>query len=283
MTGGSTRRGDGYHYFDEMWHWNGTDWIRDASLPFRRSSHRVVHHVRRNSLILFGGGFDQAVRAEGVLWEWREGEWKAIGGNFRAGRSEPGMCYDRTRDQVVIFGGWDVGSAYRSETWIWSGADLVQVDSTGPSARAGHAFLFDPVRRRCLLFGGQGEAGYLADTWEWDGTRWHRLQTVGPTARWFFGAATDPEQERIVIFGGRGPEAIVAGRDGAGDLGDTWVWDGQQWDRLITDGPSPRSMARLAFTGSSLLLFGGRTERPAGFEDHNDTWELRGQSWVQRR
>ena len=283
LIGGSTRLGEGYRYFDDTWFWNGSSWMQASPLPFPRSSHRVVHHAERSSLILFGGGFGQAVRAEGVLWERRQGGWKSVGGDFRAGRAEPGMCYDRARGHVVIHGGWDADGAYRAETWEWGGGDLVRVDLPGPGPRAGHAFLFDPVRERCLLFGGQGPDGYLSDTWEWNGVRWDRLEVPGPSARWFFGSAADPEGRRIVIFGGRGPAAPIVGRDGAGDLADTWAWDGERWARLSGEGPSARSMAKLAFTGAGVLLFGGRTEHPDGLEDHNDTWELRGASWVRRR
>lgn len=283
LIGGSTRRGDAYHYFDDVWVWDGSDWARSARLPFPRSSHRTVYHARRRSLALFGGGHGRGLRADGVLWERRDGEWKAVGGHPRAGTDEPGMCYDRGRRRVVLFGGWDAAAAYRDETWEWTGAELVQVDSTGPSPRAGHAFLFDPVRRRCLLFGGRGANGYLADTWEWDGARWHRLEAAGPSARWFFGSAADPDGGRIVIFGGGGPDAETPGRGGAGNLGDTWAWDGTRWELVTTDGPSPRSMAKMAFDGRGVLLFGGRVETPEGFEDRNDTWELRGRSWTLRR
>ncbi len=282
LIGGSTRRGDGHHYFDDMWFWDGANWTEAAALPFPRSSHRVVYHPQRNSLILFGGGFAHAVRAEGIIWEWRAGDWRAIGGNFRAGTAEPEMCYDRHRDRLVIFGGWDAANLFRGETWEWQRTGLVRVDSAGPSPRAGHAFLYDAVRQRCLLFGGRGPDGFLADTWQWDGSSWHELEVAGPTARWFSGSTTDLTGRRIVIFGGRGPHAPVRGRDATGDLGDTWAWDGQRWEQLGPEGPPPRSSAQLAFTGRSILLFGGREERVGGFQDRNDLWELRGRSWIQR-
>ena len=282
LIGGSTRRGEGHHYFDDIWYWDGQAWTQTEGLPFPRSSHRVIYHAQRNSLILFGGGFAQAVRAEGVVWEWRAGAWKAIGGNSSAGADEPEMCYDRKRQRVVIFGGWDTGGNFRGDTWEWSSAGLAPVDTAGPGPRAGHAFLYDPVRERCLLFGGQGPGGYHADTWEWDGVRWRQLEVRGPPARWFFGSATDLTNGRIIIFGGRGPGAPVPGRDGAGDFGDTWAWDGQRWEQLHIIGPPPRSGGKLAFTGRSIVLFGGRQERPDAFHDRNDLWELQGRSWIQR-
>ena len=280
LIGGSTRRTNGFHYFDDVWFWDGSRWTRAGALPFPRSSHRVVYHPQRKSLILFGGGFAQAVRAEGIIWERSAGAWRAIDGNFRAGTGEPEMCYDRRRHRLVIFGGWDAANVYRGDTWEWQPTGLVRVDTVGPSPRAGHAFVYDPVRQRCLVFGGQDSDGYRADTWEWDGSAWRELEVTGPSPRWFPGATTDLERERIVIFGGRGPSAPVIGRDAAGDLGDTWVWDGHRWEQVRGDGPPPRSGGQLAFNGRSVLLFGGREERREGFHDRNDLWELRGQTWT---
>jgi hypothetical protein len=282
LIGGSTRRGESHHYFDDMWYWDGAAWTRAEALPFPRSSHRVIHHAQRNSFILFGGGFAEAVRADGEIWEWRAGGWSALGGDVGAGASEPGMCYDRGRQRVVMFGGWDATGNFRGDTWEWSPAGLTRVDSAGPGPRAGHGFVYDPVRERCLLFGGQGTGGYYADMWEWDGVRWRQLDVRVPPARWFFGSATDLTNGRIVIFGGRGPGAPAPGRDAAGDFGDTWVWDGNRWEQLQGAGPPPRSSGQLAFTGRSILLFGGREERVDAFHDRNDLWELRGRSWIQR-
>lgn len=282
LIGGSTRRDEGYHYFDDVWSWDGIQWARVDTLPFPRSSHRIVHHAQRNSLILFGGGFADAVSAEGILWEWSGSDWKAIGGNVRAGTSEPGVCYDQRRERIVVFGGWDGAGNFRGDTWEWRAAELVRVDTAGPSPRAGHALVYDPVRRNCLLFGGRGANGYHADTWEWDGVRWQQLEVRGPPARWFFGSTTDPMHGRIVLFGGRGPHAPVIGRDATGDYGDTWAWDGERWQQLPGSGPLPRSSGQLAMgDGGSILLFGGREEKSDAFHDRNDLWKLRGETWVQ--
>lgn len=274
LIGGSTRRDGGYHYFNDIWRWDEGGWTRRDSLPFSRSSHRIVNHVERNSLMLFGGTDGKAIKAAGVLWEWRAGEWKALTENPEAGRGELGMCYDAKRARVVLFGGWDHAARYTRDTWEWMGDDLVRVDSTGgPAARAGHAFLYDPVHERCLLFGGRGDDGYFADTWGWDGARWQRLDVAGPSARWFFGSATDHANGRIVVFGGAGAD---------GDLDDTWVWDGERWKLLTREGPPSRSMAKLAFDGSGIILFGGRKVVGEGWIDLNDTWRLSAGSWARR-
>jgi hypothetical protein len=274
LLGGSTRTGDAYHYFDDVWRWDGTAWIRDGSLPFPRSSHRVVHHADRGSILLFGGGAEGEFASDGTIWEWREGDWSAVAPAPGEGRAEPGMCYDRRRRRVVVFGGWNSARERVGDTWEWSGRAAPFVDGRRPASRAGHAFLYDPKSRRCLLFGGRDDEGFRSDTWLWDGATWERVSVTGPSPRWFFGAATDAANQRVVIFGGNGP---------TGDLGDTWVWDGTEWTLLTTDGPTARGMAKLAFDGHGVLLFGGRTVRPGGFTDHGDTWQLRDRRWTRKR
>ena len=280
LIGGSTPHGDGYRYFDDVWAWSGERWNRAAPLPFPRSSHRVVYDPTRESLVLFGGGFARAVRAEGVLWEWHDGEWRVLGGHLDAGRNEPGMCFDRRRGRIVIFGGWDESSTYRGDTWEWTGEALERVDRPSstdedsprsrPAPRSGHAFVYDPVNEGCLMFGGRGETGWFADSWIWNGTAWRQLDAAGPSARWFFGTAADPIRERVVLFGGTGPD---------GDLADSWTWDGHGWSRLDATGPAARAMAKLAFAGDGIMLFGGRQELPEGYRDLNDSWILRAGTW----
>jgi hypothetical protein len=168
LIGGSTRRGEGYHYFDDMWFWNGTDWTEVSPLPFPRSSHGVVYHAERDSLILFGGGFARAVRAEGVLWEWRRGEWNALGGDSRAGTDTKG-------NRIVLFGGGgpdgDLG-----DTWTWDGQRWDEVSTEGPSARMGVKLASSEAG--VVLFGGREatSAGFQdhGDTWELQKRSWIR-------------------------------------------------------------------------------------------------------------
>lgn len=281
LIGGSTRVEGGYHYYNDVWIWDGSNWNRDsgAELPFPRSSQRVVYHSNRNSLIMFGGGFQVATKAEGVFWEYnpsiKGNKWEAIGGDFRAGKDEPGVCYDKSRDKVVIFGGWDQSVNYTEDTWEWDGVSFAQVDTAGPAPRAGHMFVYDSVRESCLLFGGRGPDGFWDDTWEWDGEQWNELNVKGPSARWFFGSAADLSTGQIIIFGGRGTE---------GDLNDTWVWDGEKWSQPNMKGGSPiaRSMGKLAYSRNGILLFGGRHSTENGFIDLNDTWLFKNNTWTQK-
>lgn len=275
LLGGSTPRGDGHHFFDDIWSWSGAGWQRVGSLPFPRSSHRVAYHAGRNTIVLFGGGFGRTFAADGVLWELDGAEWSPLGTSQYGGLGEPGLCYDRTRARIVMFGGWDGMNRLSGDTWEWTGEAFVRIEVAGPSARGGHVFVYDPVRQRCLLFGGRSEKGVLSDTWEWDGTGWQRIETSGPSARWASGAATDHANERVVLYSGWSEDETF--------LGETWSWDGEAWELVSSDGPPPRIGGQLAFDGDGVILFGGRSRTSAGFRDLNDTWRLQGRTWVRVR
>lgn len=279
LIGGSTRRGDGYHFFDDVWSWDGVAWTHVGSLPSPRSSHGVVYHNGRNSLVLFGGGSGRTFATDATLWEWDGDGWNALG-QAGEGIAEPALCYDRQRARIVTFGGWDATNQFSGTTWEWIEGRFVDAQAAGPARRAGHALVYDAVRERCMLFGGRSEEGYLADTWEWDGREWRQIEVSGPSARWFFGAATDDANRRIVIFGGNGPESD---QHGPWALGDTWAWDGTAWELLSRTGPSPRGSPRMAFDGRAIILFGGRVRTPNGVRDLGDTWRLDGRTWISRR
>jgi hypothetical protein len=273
LLGGSTRRSAGYHFFDDLWAWDGSAWSRAGSLPFPRSSHGVAYHDRRKSLVLFGGGAVRTFATDSSLHEWDGTTWKTPGA-LADGSSEPAVCYDRARDRLVAFGGWDANNEFSGTTWEWTGEAAVEHSVVGPAPRAGHALVWDPVRERCMLFGGRSAESYLADTWEWTGAGWRRLNVVGPSARWFFGAATDNANRRVVLFGGSDSDSQQNA------LGDTWAWDGAAWHRIAEAGPPPRGSARLAFDGRGVILFGGRERTPDGYRDLADTWRLTGRAWV---
>ena len=80
----------------------------------------------------------------------------------------------------------------------------------------------------------------------------------------------DPVRGRILLFGGK---------DAAGELGDTWEWDGVGWTQLqpsVT--PSLRAGHAMAFdpVRQRIVLFGGRR----GASSLGDTWEWDGSGWT---
>lgn len=282
LIGGSTRAEQGYLWFDDVWSWrpDSERWIPSDPLPFARSSHALAYDRARGEVVLLGGIGGRGEAARGTVWVRSDGDWEMRDEPAGDGWAEPAVCYDRTRERVVIFGGWDRENEFRGDTWEWDGERLARVASggssadTGPAARAGHDMAYDPVRGRCIMFGGRGDAGLLPGTWEWDGERWERIPSGAdePPPRWFFGMATADAWNRVVVFGGA---------SGDGDLADTWLWDGSAWKPVAGRAPPARGMSRIAFDGEHVVLFGGRRARQGSppFEDLADTWLFDGKQW----
>jgi hypothetical protein len=156
LIGGSTRRGDGYHFFDDVWSWDGVDWTHVGSLPSSRSSHGVVYHNGRNSLVLFGGGsgWDATNQFSGATWEWIEGRFvdaHAAGPARRAGHA---LVYDAVRERCLLFGGRSE-AGYLADTWEWDGRAWRQLEVSGPSARWFFGAATDDANRRIVIFGGK--------------------------------------------------------------------------------------------------------------------------------
>jgi len=84
--------------------------------------------------------------------------------------------------------------------------------------------------------------------------------------------AYDVVRQRVALFGGGGP---------SGFLGDTWEWDGFNWQqRASQNSPSARFHHRMAYdvARQRVLLFGGFN----GAGSFGDTWEWDGANWVER-
>lgn len=142
----------------------------------------------------------------------------------------------------------------------------IQHSVTGPSARFGHAMAFDSARGEAILFGGDTSS----DTWAWNGTSWNLRSQLGPSPRSEHAMAYDSARGRVVLFGGM---------TSAGEVGDTWEWDGATWiPMLFVAGPTPRSMHAMAYASTlqRTILFGGGS----GTTDLDDTWTWSGTAWV---
>jgi hypothetical protein len=139
---------------------------------------------------------------------------------------------------------------------------------------------YDSVRHVTLIFGGnrvlfgsnQTDATFLDDFWQWDGKDWKQLPSAGPSARAEAAMTFDTARGRAVLFGGYRRDAGENER-----FGDLWEWDGENWTRASTTGPSPRNGAAIAYDAdrSRVVLFGGPPASGAGFE----TWEWDGAVW----
>src|SRR5436190_4452525 len=117
-------------------------------------------------------------------------------------------------------------------------------------------------------------------------TNWKQLPplprtAVTPLARNNTAAAYDEAHEVVVIFGGRHYQ-LVNGNWVPGDLGDTWIWNGQEWsEQHPINKPPPRSFTTMAYDPAvgKIVLFGGWCFSCGTYL--NDTWEWDGNNWTQ--
>lgn len=88
--------------------------------------------------------------------------------------------------------------------------------------------------------------------------------------------AYDEDLSEVMLFGGADEKQV---------LGDLWAWDGDAWQCLSTEGPSPRTFPALAYDGATnrLVLFGGNSVLFGTPEDTStfldDMWTWNGNSW----
>jgi hypothetical protein len=175
------------------------------------------------------------------------------------------MAYDSARGVTVLFGG--LAGAAGQATWEWDGHDWMERSASGPPPRDRGAMAYDELRGVTVLFGGSG----LGDTSEWDGVQWTLRSNTGPSPRFGHAMAYDKSRGVSVLFGGRsgscGPSAVC---------GDTWEWNGSQWELRATTGPAPRWDHAMAYDSRRhvTVLYGGVYS--------SETWEWDGQVWLLR-
>lgn len=144
-----------------------------------------------------------------------------------------------------------------------------------PPRKDGHCLVYDSVNMVSVMFAGYASDASGPPLYLYDGIDWYQIQPSGdwPSPRSDFGMAYDAERNVVVVFGGF--------QGGPDYLGDTWEWDGEQWEeKHPVESPSDRAGLSMAFFSLShtVVLFGGYSEG----EDHefvNDQWEWNGFEW----
>lgn len=223
---------------------------------------------------LYGGSNSTTTSSE--TWEYDGTNWTQLAPTTNPGeRHTFGMCYDSTRDVVVMFGGSDNAFTANGETWEYSPLantwTNVTPTSANPTARWGTQMAYDVTRGVSVLHGGYSGFGFTPDTWEWDGTTWTQVTTTnGPSPRDRFGLAFDIARSKTVLFGG----IAAAASD------ETWEYDGVDWTLINTPTTPPaRQKLRLAYdiARGVCVMQGGQ----AAGAQLLDSWEYDGTNWRQ--
>lgn len=269
---GGDASSNGTALLDDMWEWNGEEWIDitpSSGGPEPRLAHTMVYDLARSSAIMFGG--------QGALnelfndtWEWDGSSWTQMSpATVPSARAGHGSVYDQATQRAVMFGGFATLSPpieRLGDTWEWNGVDWLQRSpTTSPSPRGNPSMTYDTVLNRTVLFGGtqSDDDGSVDDTWHWDGTTWVEQfpATTTPPALAFPELAFDVE---------RGTTVLYAKKTGPGGPERTWGWDGVDW-RVLRHNSVPR--------GGFAVSYDSNRGRVVLLASSSSTWEWTGIDW----
>ena len=158
-----------------------------------------------------------------------------------------------------------------------------------PSARTEAALAYDTKRSVAVLFGGtphwtlSGVWESIGDTWEWNGQDWAELQPEhSPSPRFGAGMAFDEQRGVTVLFGGM----VQVSAYEKNFLGDTWEWDGQDWQEMFPAASPPGRQDQAMFFDplrGRVVIYGGYYVDPDTGSNVflDDAWEWNGETWRQ--
>jgi hypothetical protein len=258
----------------DTWEWDGTTWtLRATTGPSPRIGACMAFDQQTNSFVLFGG--DNFTNPPADTWRWDGSAWSLDSATGPAGRASATMT--ATDQGLVLVGGWtDLGAS--GETWLLNSDGWTLVAGAGLPGRAEHAAAYDSGRGLLTVFGGSSDASLmLGDLWVWDGRQWRERYSDPPAPRQNQAMAFDADRGETLMFGG------VSGYNNPWDFfGDTWRWNGVQWELAAASGPAARRDAAMAFDSARgrVVLYGG--QECCGGPSEYDTWEWDGLRWALR-
>ncbi len=169
-------------------------------------------------------------------------------------------------DNMLALG---LGSASgQSEFWRFLGVEWLQLQPMAGPPRAGMAMAFDAARGHLVAFGGVANPTtgpvLFQDTWIFAGSAWRQaLPANSPPPRSGAAMAYDARRQRIVLFGGESAN---------GPTGDTFEWDGTDWQQRSPQASPPATAVAMAYDAArqevGLLLDGA----PSYWTYDGDDW-----------
>ncbi len=250
-------------------------WTTGSSVgaPSARHSHESAWTGTR--MFVWGGVSGGTRTATGGAYEPGNNNWTSIS-EQDAPAARRGHTLAWTGERLLVWGGKDAdalgtGGIYDPTNRSWSPITL----SGAPSAREGQAGAWTGAR--LVIFGGVDfNVGLFNDGASFDplGNLWDPLPTAGaPSARYL--ATATWCGDRVVVFGG-------ANELGELDTGAALPMTGGvthgAWSALPTlDAPSPRQGHSAVWTGSRLIVWGGKSGggalgTGASYDPMGNTW-----------
>jgi len=282
------------------------DWIRletrDSPSP-RASAAIAFDEVRANVVLI--GGFNASQGGRSDTWIFDGSNWTEVHPTRQpTERATSNLCWCPRSEQLVlvtgvrfsltdghnpITGGRVWSERNLGDTWIFDGENWQELRHSRYPNYAHQASTTQLQSGQVVTFGGiiagpktivgvffpreQRDSPFVDDTWIFDGENWHELDLeTRPAHRQFGAMSSHPDERGVLLFGGHG------GHGNPHLLGDTWIFDGENWQELHpSTSPSPRSKAMLAHDrlSGTVILFGGHGN------PHllGDTWIFDGENW----
>lgn len=208
---------NGTSHYQDTWVFKNGNWTQKTTTtaPAARWGHGMVFDPKRGTVVLFGGRQAGTNTDLNDTWEWNGSAWTPLNTvQSPGGRHDFGICYDSTRERVLVFGGWSGGFA--NDTWELANGAWNQLSLTSaPSARSELTMAYDAHRDRVVVFAGQDGSGRVNDTWEFDGTAWQQRQPK---------SAPEPREEHAMIFDPLAGRCVMFGGWDVGHFTDTWTY-----------------------------------------------------------
>jgi len=198
--------------------------------------------------------------------------WTAVASSQKPPPTAAGtMAYDPVLGTDILFGGTP---GTTGDTWAWNGTTWSIVATTGPAARQSMEMVYDAFTESIVLFGGISSTGTgLDDTWTFNGTWTKENPTTSPPYLAYYSMAYDAANNTVVLAGGQG----------AGGNESTWVWNGGNWNKIVsTPFTAPNNLVGATMSydpalGANILFGGFLNGSHAHFA--TGTWEWNGSTW----
>jgi hypothetical protein len=214
------------------WTWNGIDWV-EADCTGEFLAEFMVYDAKLGSIVAFSFF---TLTPQSYLWNGSAWSRPTSGGPMPP-RDSPGLTYDPSSRNVIVFGGHtEFPAAILGDTWTWDGSNWTQQHpAASPTPRYGAIMQYDPASRKVLLFGGLTSTGWSAETWLWDGSTWTQLAPSASPPGTAYVAATDPGTGGPLVIGRTHILTPAPSPFGSAPPyhWEQWRWTGSTWQAQV--------------------------------------------------
>lgn len=245
-------------------------WARNPGMPLGegRAAMPIVLSPMERRLIGFGGSPTSAT--DTWAFSLRDDAWSTLvmGAASPPGRTGHCAAYLPAQNHILYVGGHDDSGASQAAPIVLAVGTpgFLSVLGLAPTPASGCAAAYHQVRTSAVVFGGKTGSSVNAETWLYSPSSQGFTQATpshSPDARAGGTMVIDPGPSgeattgRLLLFGGASADL---------ELGDLWLWNGDDWgelgttadpDTINTDAPRPlgRTGAAVAVDPNRRLMY----------------------------